>query len=78
MICVADNYLNVAGSDLHIAREYLEAVASSNAEEAIQATELLKRVKLMMLTVPAGVTTTMSTQEKSSVMHEDIDTSMGS
>jgi len=37
--------MTVPNGDLLLAREYLERVATSNAEEVSQATELLKRLR---------------------------------
>ncbi|KAF9450423.1 TPR-like protein [Macrolepiota fuliginosa MF-IS2] len=42
---VAEYHLRVAGGDLYLAKEYLERVANSNAEDVMKATELLKVVK---------------------------------
>lgn len=47
-VAVAEYQLQTSEGDLLLAREYLERVAGSNAEEAGQAGELLKVVKLAM------------------------------
>jgi anaphase-promoting complex subunit 8 len=40
--------MGISGGDLYLAKEYLERVASSNAEDVMKATELLKAVKLTL------------------------------
>lgn len=45
-IYVALHHMTTENGDLFLARDYLERVASSNAEEVAQAAEMLKRVKL--------------------------------
>jgi anaphase-promoting complex subunit 8 len=45
-VAVAEYQLQIPDGDLLLAREYLERVAGSNAEEAGQAGELLKIVKI--------------------------------
>ncbi len=47
-VAVAEYQLQIPDGDLLLAREYLERVAGSNAEEAGQSGELLKVVKLAM------------------------------
>ncbi|XP_006461139.1 hypothetical protein AGABI2DRAFT_221677 [Agaricus bisporus var. bisporus H97] len=42
---VAEYHMGISGGDLYLAKEYLERVASSNAEDVMKATELLKAVK---------------------------------
>jgi hypothetical protein len=44
-IYVALHHMSVPGGDLMLARQYLERVAGSNAEEVAQASDLLKKVK---------------------------------
>ncbi|TDL17279.1 TPR-like protein [Rickenella mellea] len=44
-IYVAQFHMEKGGKDLTLAKEYLERVATSNAEEVTQAAELLKRLK---------------------------------
>jgi anaphase-promoting complex subunit 8 len=46
---VARHQITAADGDLELAREYLERVAASNSEEVGQATELLKKVKGMIV-----------------------------
>lgn len=45
-VAVAEYQLQIPDGDLQLAREYLERVSGSNAEEAGQAGELLKIVKI--------------------------------
>jgi anaphase-promoting complex subunit 8 len=45
-IYVARHQLHAPDGDLFLAREYLERVASSNAEEVAMAADLLKKVKI--------------------------------
>jgi hypothetical protein len=42
---VAEYHMGISDGDLYLAKEYLERVASSNAEDVMKATELLKTVK---------------------------------
>lgn len=51
---VADYQTTAADGDLELAREYLERLAASNAEEVSQATELLKKVKDMIVKTHDG------------------------
>ncbi|KAF9241549.1 hypothetical protein BU15DRAFT_44778 [Melanogaster broomeanus] len=51
-IYVARHQMVTAGGDLSLAKEYLERVANSNAEEVVQATEWLKKLKSVLLTRP--------------------------
>lgn len=46
-VYVARYHLIHGGGDIALAKEYLEAIASSNAEEVGQATEMLRRAKLL-------------------------------
>lgn len=46
---VARHQTTAVDGDLELAREYLERVATSNSEEVGQATELLKKVKGMLV-----------------------------
>ncbi|KAF5354621.1 hypothetical protein D9756_005339 [Leucocoprinus leucothites] len=43
---VAEYHMKIPDGDLYLAKEYLERVATSNAEDVMKATELLKVVKL--------------------------------
>lgn len=45
---VARYHLLQGGGDLELAKEYMEKVASSNAEEVREATDLLKKIKLAL------------------------------
>jgi hypothetical protein len=45
-IYVANHNMSVPGGDLLLAREYLEKIAGSNAEEVARAKEMLKVVEL--------------------------------
>jgi anaphase-promoting complex subunit 8 len=42
---VAEYHMRIPDGDLNLAREYLEQVAGSNAEDVARASELLKSVK---------------------------------
>ena len=42
---VAEYQMKIPDGDLDLAKEYLERVATSNAEDVVRATELLKEVK---------------------------------
>ena len=55
-MAVAEYQLQIPDGDLLLAREYLERVAGSNAEEAGQAGELVKVVKLAMEEKKTGET----------------------
>jgi hypothetical protein len=44
-VCLAKHYLQHGGNNLELARQYVEKVAASNAEEVREATELLKQIK---------------------------------
>jgi anaphase-promoting complex subunit 8 len=46
---VARHQINTADGDLYLACEYLERVAASNSEEVVQAGELLKKVKSIIV-----------------------------
>ena len=43
----------IAGGDLLLAKDYLERVANSNAEEVAQASDWLKKLKSVLITRPA-------------------------
>jgi anaphase-promoting complex subunit 8 len=45
---VAEYHMRIPDGDLYLAKEYLERVATSNAEDVMKATELLKAVKLSL------------------------------
>ncbi|KAF9227395.1 TPR-like protein [Gyrodon lividus] len=51
-IYVARHQMVTAGGDLSLAKEYLERVANSNAEEVTQAADWLKKLKSVLLTRP--------------------------
>ncbi|KAF8554160.1 TPR-like protein [Imleria badia] len=51
-IYVARHQMVTPGGDLSLAKEYLERVASSNAEEVTQATDWLKKLKSVLLLRP--------------------------
>jgi anaphase-promoting complex subunit 8 len=48
----------IQGGDLLLAKDYLERVASSNAEEVAQASDWLKRLKSVLITRPNIIPTT--------------------
>jgi anaphase-promoting complex subunit 8 len=43
----------ITGGDLLLAKDYLERVANSNAEEVAQASDWLKKLKSVLITRPA-------------------------
>jgi anaphase-promoting complex subunit 8 len=47
-VYVARHHMSVPGGDLLLARDYLERVAGSNAEEVALAADLLKKVKTLI------------------------------
>ncbi|KAG1742828.1 hypothetical protein EDB19DRAFT_1700586 [Suillus lakei] len=52
-IFVARHHMVIAGGDLLLAKDYLERVANSNAEEVAQASDWLKKLKSVLITRPA-------------------------
>lgn len=52
---VAEYHMRTTGGDLMLAKEYLERVAGSNAEDVGRASELLKDVKARMLDMAYSV-----------------------
>ncbi|KAG1808266.1 uncharacterized protein BJ212DRAFT_1384423 [Suillus subaureus] len=52
-IFVARHNMVIAGGDLLLAKDYLERVANSNAEEVAQASDWLKKLKSVLITRPA-------------------------
>ncbi|KAI6046221.1 hypothetical protein EDC04DRAFT_3016435 [Pisolithus marmoratus] len=56
-IYVARHQMVVPGGDLELAKEYLERIAQSNAEEVTQATDWLKKLKSVMLSRPLPTST---------------------
>ena len=52
-IYVARHQMVTSGGDLSLAKEYLERVASSNAEEVTQAADWLKKLKSVLLVRPS-------------------------
>lgn len=51
-IYVARHQMVTPGGDLSLAKEYLERVANSNAEEVTQAADWLKKLKSVLLLRP--------------------------
>ncbi|KAG1732216.1 uncharacterized protein EDB91DRAFT_1152196 [Suillus paluster] len=51
-IFVARHHMMIAGGDLLLAKDYLERVANSNAEEVAQASDWLKKLKSVLITRP--------------------------
>lgn len=47
----------IVGGDLLLAKDYLERVANSNAEEVAQASDWLKKLKSVLITRPPIPTT---------------------
>jgi anaphase-promoting complex subunit 8 len=64
--------MRIPDGDLYLAKEYLERVATSNAEDVMKATELLKAVKLN-LQAKSQDSGTISTSEASAVAQEKTD-----
>ncbi|KAG6900254.1 hypothetical protein C0993_000707 [Termitomyces sp. T159_Od127] len=60
---VAEYQMRVPNGDLVLARDYLEIVASSNAEDVGRAAELLKSVKATMQARSMAADTDVQTQE---------------
>ncbi|KAG2364895.1 hypothetical protein BDR07DRAFT_1278800 [Suillus spraguei] len=52
-IFVARHHMLIAGGDLLLAKDYLERVANSNAEEVAQASDWLKKLKSVLITRPS-------------------------
>jgi hypothetical protein len=72
-LSVAEHYLNTSIGDPRATGEYLAEVAGSNAEEAIQASEILKRLKTKVITMASS-----EGRQDQSVRSAPEDTSMGS
>jgi anaphase-promoting complex subunit 8 len=53
----------VPGGDLLLAKDYLERVASSNAEEVAQASDWLKKLKPVLIAQPTTIPTTGETSD---------------
>ncbi|KAG2150587.1 hypothetical protein DEU56DRAFT_728974 [Suillus clintonianus] len=51
-IFVARHHMLITGGDLLLAKDYLERVANSNAEEVAQASDWLKKLKSVLITRP--------------------------
>lgn len=49
-LVVAEYHMRIPGGDLHLAKDYVERVAGSNAEDVGRASEFLKTVKLAIQT----------------------------
>lgn len=56
-IFVARHHMVIVGGDLLLAKDYLERVANSNAEEVAQASDWLKKLKSVLITRPPIPTT---------------------
>ena len=54
---VAEYEMRIPNGDLNLARDYLELVAGSNAEDVGRASELLKDVKARIYNNPISVQT---------------------
>lgn len=57
-IYVARHHMVVPGGDLLLAKDYLERVASSNAEEVAQASDWLKKLKPVLIAQKTTIPTT--------------------